>query len=208
MNCRPSTLGARGRIRWRRSGRKRRRCWRRRRNWRPRRCWSICGSVRPGRCGAAFADVSAAGQIGGCKTGRTRKCSFRRTGRPGRAMQLDWTNANELAVTIGGPALRAFAVSQRVAAFQLGMGHAAACPSRCCRCAGLAGSAASAGQSAAGVANGQQQRGHAPGGRRWRRSGSSTSSLSRCASITDWCRAPLGSTVPTRTGTWSPATGI
>ena len=41
-------------------------------------------------------------QAGGWSTGRTRKCFFEQEHLPGRVMQLDWTNANELGVTIQG----------------------------------------------------------------------------------------------------------
>jgi hypothetical protein len=34
--------------------------------------------------------------------GQTRKCFFPQDWEAGRAMQLDWTNANELAITIAG----------------------------------------------------------------------------------------------------------
>ena len=85
----------------------------------------------------------------------------------GRAMQLDWTNANELAVTIAGRPydhLLCHCVlphSNWDWATPLSIGVAAVVPTR------LAGSAAPAGQGAAGAADRQQQRGHAPGRGWW-----------------------------------------
>ena len=74
----------------------------------------------------------------------------------GRAMQLDWTNANELAITIGGQPYEHLLCHSVLPHFQLGMGHALPLRIVAVVAPGFAGSVASAGQGAGGVADGQQ----------------------------------------------------
>jgi len=54
--------------------------------------------------------------------GQDKEVFFAQEHLPGKVMQLDWTNANELGVTICGPALGAFAVSFGADVFELGVG--------------------------------------------------------------------------------------
>ena len=80
-----------------------RRCWRRRRIWRPRRCSSICGSVQPWAVQEKhLRTFQRRVKLWRLAHGPDKEVFFPQDWEAGRAMQLDWTNANELAVTIAG----------------------------------------------------------------------------------------------------------
>lgn len=86
----PDPLGEREKIRWWRSGHKRRRRWKRRPIWKPRPCSSICGSDPRGGAGKSIcAPFSAGSSCGDWRMDQTRRCSFHRNGNP--AEPCNWT---------------------------------------------------------------------------------------------------------------------
>ena len=80
-----------------------------------------------GRPDSGLEEGPCARSNGGCGTGmrrkaRSRKCSLPRSA-AGKVMQLDWTYANELSVTIQGGAAGSSVLPLGAAVFELAVGH-------------------------------------------------------------------------------------
>ena len=115
------------------------------------------------------------------QNGADKEVFFTQDWEPGVALQLDWTHASELGVTIAG------------GAYEHLLCHAVLPYSNWEWATGICGwTTAARRRTALGRA----------------RSGILIRSLRRCARITAWCPKRLGLGVPMRTGMWSRATGI
>ncbi len=124
--------GARGPIRWRRFGNRPSKCSSRRRNLEAKELFEYLRGLHPDQvAGSALRSFQRRVLQWRLQHGRDKEVFFEQEHLPGRVMQLDWTNANELARDGAGSAAGAFVVSLRCCRIPTGRGPRAVNPSRC-----------------------------------------------------------------------------